>query len=234
MDFFTSLNHRTSKIFSLPAFFLLRVPFDAANNRQDIRIKFGYSLTYISFFSRTPDKDEIVILEPGKDATTYQSRPPRPVIVRDKRGRWESRHKPPITPSQDETFHCSSCNFCTTNQWKFTRHNATQKHLLLTSGGGENTASRVLINDERCSATDKPSNNAGTEAFDSHVASTSVVRPARHPRRKRDAAAAKSARERRENSTRKSALSAHDKVFITFLYLLQSAMWADRRYIRAV
>ncbi len=79
--------------------------------------------------------------------------------------------------------------------------------------------------DDRCSATDESrSNNAGTEAFDSHVASTSVVRPAHHRRRrKRDAAAEKSAREGRGNSTRKSALSAHNKVFLTFLvtgYLL--------------
>jgi len=169
--------------------------------------------------------------------------------VRDKRGRWESRHhKPTIAPSQDETFHCSSCNFCTTNQWKFTRHNATQKHLLLSSGGGENAASRVLVvspADKDYSASDEPrSNSAGTEAFDSHAASTSVVRLAHRRRRKRDAAAAKSAREGRGNSTRKSALSAQHKVFPTFLLpgtcycknrvVGQSAMWAGRRYTRAV
>ena len=148
-------------------------------------------------------------------------------MVRDKRGRWEPRHKPSSPPPPGEQYCCEPCNFRTDNPWKLNRHHSTRKHLLCTGGressrpflsdspgeseGGEiGTALQTAL--QSAGASDNCSLAEGGNRQDSPFrANISVtLAPSRH--RKRSATVAMLGCERRENSTRKSAISAHEKV----------------------
>lgn len=206
---------------------------DEIETQATLAVKMESEVSSAEISSVEEEEGEIVVLDPTATAPVVQPTA-RVKAVRDKRGRWESRPKQAASPSE-ETFYCVACNFRTNNQWKFKRHHATQKHFLCTGGssGGEySRLNAVESPDDGSSGVGEEETHrhhpavgnsvsggqcisplqAAAAVFENTTATTAAASSSAVPRYRKRSAAAISFREKRGNSTRKSAISAHEKV----------------------
>lgn len=174
---------------------MYRYPYSLPNSNLFFFVK-GYEK--FCFIFSSVGKSEVILVEAGGKDTQAKK------AVRDKRGRWEARNKQLAGPAEELFYYCSPCNFRTDNPWKFKRHYATQKHVLC-AGDDSVESSAISKPFQACPEVQHFS-------LESPAAGSSHRKRAEPHHRSRASPASRSCGERRDHSTRKSALSAQEKV----------------------
>ena len=152
-------------------------------------------------------------MEAGAERGETTAAQPLQVVpaVRDKRGRWEARHKQAEQPGV-EAFYCEPCNFRTDNPWKFKRHHSTQKHLLCSGSSCSESSSPCLVQEEGGESEVDAQRRFGYYVPSDPCKEGGPRTVPQHRKRASPTARAIGCGERRSNSTRKSAISAQEKV----------------------